>query len=112
MSETGAARAEFAPLQGSPGASGASEGELNLDAILDVRLTLTLEVGRSRITVRDLLALAPGSVVELDRKAGEPLDMFVNGVLVARGEVVVVNERFGLRLTEVVSAGERVRHLG
>ena len=112
MNETAAARAEFAPLQGAPGAAGAGEGELNLDAILDVRLTLTLEVGRARISVRDLLALAPGSVVELDRKAGEPLDMFVNGVLVARGEVVVVNERFGLRLTEVVSAGERVRHLG
>ena len=77
-----------------------------------MRLTLTLEVGRTRITVRELLALTPGSVVELDRRAGEPLDMYVNGVLVARGEVVVVNERFGLRLTEVVSAGERVRHLG
>lgn len=111
MNESSTARAEFAPLQGQPAAAG-SEGELNLDSILDVRLTLTLEVGRTRITVRELLALTPGSVIELDRRAGEPLDMYVNGVLVARGEVVVVNERFGLRLTEVVSAGERVRHLG
>jgi len=111
MTETGAARAEFAPLQG-PAAAPGAEGEINLDAILDVRLTLTLEVGRAKISVRDLLALTPGSVVELDRRAGEPLDLYVNGVLVARGEVVVVNEHFGLRLTEVVSAGDRVRNLG
>ena len=110
MTDTGAARAEFAPLQQPSGTSG-RDGEINLDAILDVKLTLTLEVGRARISVRDLLALAPGSVVELDRKAGEPLDLYVNGVLFARGEVVIVNESFGLRLTEVVSAGERVRRI-
>lgn len=111
MTEAGAARAEFAPLQGPPAAPGGG-GEINLESILDVRLTLTLEVGRAKITVRELLALTPGSVVELDRQAGEPLDLYVNGILVARGEVVVVNERFGLRLTEVVSASDRVRNLG
>jgi flagellar motor switch protein FliN/FliY len=111
MTESATARAEFAPLQ-QPAATAGAEGEINLDSILDVKLTLTLEVGRARISVRELLSLAPGSVVELDRKAGEPLDLYVNGILVARGEVVIVNERFGLRLTEVVSAAERVRRLG
>jgi flagellar motor switch protein FliN/FliY len=107
QTERGAARSEAMP----PPTAGNGEAELNLDAILDVKLTLTLEVGRARISVRELLALTPGSVVELDRQAGEPLDLYVNGLLVARGEVVVVNERFGLRLTEVVSASDRVRHL-
>jgi flagellar motor switch protein FliN/FliY len=81
---------------------------MNLNLILDVAVTLALEVGRARMPVRELLQLAPGSIVELDRLAGEPLDVLVNGVRIARGEVVVVNEKFGIRLTDVVSATERM----
>ena len=78
---------------------------------LDVQVTLSLEVGRARIPIRNLLQLNQGSVVELERVAGEPLDVYVNGTLVAQGEVVVVNERFGVRLTEVVSPSERITRL-
>jgi flagellar motor switch protein FliN/FliY len=103
-----AAQAEFAELPRG-GAGGA--GQLNLDLIMDVRLMLTLEVGRTRISVRNLLALTQGSVVELDKLAGEPLDVLVNGTLVAHGEVVVVNEKFGIRLLDVVSPEKRVESL-
>ncbi len=82
-----------------------------LEVILDVPVTLSLEVGRARIAIRNLLQLNQGSVVELDRAAGEPLDVFVNGTMVAHGEVVVVNDRFGVRLTDVVSPAERIRRL-
>jgi len=92
------------------GASGAS-GDVNLEVILDVPVTLSMEVGRTRIPIRNLLQLNQGSVVELERAAGEPLDVFVNGTLVAHGEVVVVNERFGIRLTDVISPAERLRKL-
>ena len=85
--------------------------ELNLDVVLDIPVTLSMEVGRSRVSIRNLLQLNQGSVVELDRSAGEPLDVFVNGTLVAHGEVVVINERFGIRLTDVISPAERVRKL-
>jgi len=85
--------------------------DLNLDVILDVPVTLSLEVGRSRLPIRSLLQLNQGSVVELERAAGDPLDVFVNGTLVAHGEVVVVNEKFGIRLTDVVSPAERIRKL-
>jgi flagellar motor switch protein FliN/FliY len=78
---------------------------------MDVRLTLTLEVGRTRISVRNLLALTQGSVVELDKLAGEPLDVLVNGTLVAHGEVVEVNDKFGIRLLDVVSPEKRVESL-
>jgi flagellar motor switch protein FliN/FliY len=101
-------RAKFGDL--SPNAAAAVGQEMNLNLILDVAVTLALEVGRAKMSVRDLLALAPGAVVELDRLAGEPLDVLVNGVRIARGEVVVVNEKFGIRLTEVVSATERMEH--
>ena len=74
-------------------------------------MTIALEVGRTKITVRDLLQLTQGSILELDRLAGEPLDVLVNGVRIARGEVVVVNEKFGLRLIEVVSPSERLERL-
>jgi len=100
------ARAQFNDL--GPNAAAAAAGEINLNLILDVAVTLALEVGRARMSVRDLLQLAPGAIVELDRLANEPLDVLVNGVRVARGEVVVVNEKFGIRLTEVVSASERM----
>jgi flagellar motor switch protein FliN len=85
--------------------------EVNLDVILDVPVTLSMEVGRTRIPIRNLLQLNQGSVVELDRAAGEPLDVFVNGTLVAHGEVVVVNEKFGIRLTDVISPSERIKKL-
>ena len=85
--------------------------DVNLEVILDVPVTLSMEVGRTRIPIRNLLQLNQGSVVELDRAAGEPLDVFVNGTLVAHGEVVVVNEKFGIRLTDVVSPAERIRKL-
>jgi flagellar motor switch protein FliN len=85
--------------------------DVNLDVILDVPVTLAMEVGRTRIPIRNLLQLNQGSVVELDRAAGEPLDVFVNGTLVAHGEVVVVNEKFGIRLTDVISPAERIRKL-
>jgi flagellar motor switch protein FliN/FliY len=102
------ARAQFGDL--GPHAAGTGGQEMNLNLILDVSVTLALEVGRARMPVRDLLQLAPGAVVELDRLAGEPLDVLVNGVRIARGEVVVVNEKFGIRLTDVVSATERMEH--
>jgi flagellar motor switch protein FliN/FliY len=86
-------------------------GDVNLDVILDVPVTLSMEVGRTRISIRNLLQLNQGSVVELDRAAGEALDVFVNGTLVAHGEVVVINEKFGIRLTDVISPAERVKKL-
>src|SRR5688572_23840367 len=85
--------------------------DVNLDVILDVPVTLSLEVGRTRLPIRSLLQLNQGSVVELERAAGDPLDVFVNGTLVAHGQVVVVNEKFGIRLTDVVSPAERIRKL-
>lgn len=85
--------------------------DVNLDVILDVPVTMAMEVGRTKISIRNLLQLNQGSVVELDRAAGEPLDVFVNGTLVAHGEVVVINEKFGIRLTDVISPAERVRKL-
>ncbi len=107
--ESSARAAEFNDLQD----QGPSEGvrDVNLEVILDVPVTLSMEVGRTRIPIRNLLQLNQGSVVELDRAAGEPLDVFVNGTLVAHGEVVVVNDKFGIRLTDVISPAERIRKL-
>ena len=102
-----AARAAFDPLT----ADATPTTDLNLDVILDVPVTLSLEVGRARIPIRNLLQLNQGSVVELERGAGEPLDLYVNGTLIAQGEVVVVNDRFGVRLTDVVSPAERIKRL-
>lgn len=84
---------------------------VNLDAVLDVPVTLSVVIGKTKLSIRNLLQLNQGSVVELDRLAGEPLDVLINGTLVAHGEVVVINEKFGIRLTDVVSAQERVRKL-
>src|SRR4051812_38677142 len=86
-------------------------GDVKIDVILDVPVTLSLEVGRTRLPIRSLLQLNQGSVVELERNAGEPLDVFVNGTLVAHGEVVVVNDKFGIRLIDVISPAERIRKL-
>lgn len=85
--------------------------DAKLEVILDVPVTLTLEVGRARLPIRSLLQLAQGSVVELERAAGDPLDVYVNGTLIAHGEVVVVNDKFGIRLTDVISPAERIRKL-
>lgn len=82
-----------------------------LDAILDIPVTISMEVGRSKISIRNLLQLNQGSVVELDRIAGESLDVMVNGTLIAHGEVVVVNDKFGIRLTDVISQTERIKKL-
>lgn len=87
------------------------DGEANLDVILDIPVTISMEIGRTKISIRNLLQLNQGSVVELDRLAGEPMDVLVNGTLVAHGEVVVVNEKFGIRLTDVISPAERVKKL-
>lgn len=84
----------------------------NLDVILDIPVTLAMEVGSTSISIRNLLQLNQGSVIELDRLAGEPLDVLVNGTLIAHGEVVVVNEKFGIRLTDVISPAERIKKLG
>lgn len=102
------APAQFTQLQSDDSTLG---DELNLDVILDVPVTLSLEVGRARLPIRNLLQLNQGSVVELERGAGESLDVFVNGTLIAHGEVVVINDRFGVRLTDVVSPSERIRRL-
>lgn len=83
----------------------------DLDVILDIPVTISMEVGGTAITIRNLLQLNQGSVVELDRLAGEPLDVLVNGTLIAHGEVVVVNEKFGIRMTDVISPSERIKKL-
>ncbi len=108
-SNDAAARAEFGDLQDAGMSDSARE--VNLEVILDVPVTLSMEVGRTRIPIRNLLQLNQGSVIELDRAAGEPLDVFVNGTLVAHGEVVVVNEKFGIRLTDVIAPAERIKKL-
>lgn len=106
-----ASRASFETLDSDAAVSPSSSSDVNLDVILDVSVTLSMEVGRTRIPIRNLLQLNQGSVVELEREAGEPLDVYVNGTLVAHGEVVVVNEKFGIRLTDVISPAERIRRL-
>ncbi|EOD55324.1 flagellar motor switch protein FliN [Aeromonas molluscorum] len=88
-----------------------AEERRKLDTILDIPVTIAMEVGRSQISIRNLLQLNQGSVVELDRVAGEPLDVLVNGTLIAHGEVVVVNDKFGIRLTDVISQIERIKKL-
>jgi flagellar motor switch protein FliN/FliY len=86
-------------------------GAPDLDVILDIPVSISMEVGRTSITIRNLLQLNQGSVIELDRLAGEPLDVLVNGTLIAHGEVVVVNEKFGIRMTDVISPAERIKKL-
>ena len=102
-------RAAFKDLNGS--SKQLTTGEANLDVILDIPVTLSMEIGRTELPIHNLLQLSQGSVVELDRLAGEPLDVLVNGTLIAHGEVVVVNEKFGIRLTDVISPAERVKNL-
>jgi flagellar motor switch protein FliN/FliY len=91
---------------------GGGEGEhRRLDLLMDVPLDLSVELGRARMSIQDLLSLGPGSVIELDKIAGEPLDILVNDRLVARGEAVVVNDKFGVRITDIVSQSERIARL-
>ncbi len=105
----GSSRVEFPNLE--PDSSGDSKQEVDLDLVLDIPVSMTMEVGATRLSIRNLLQLGRGSVVELDRLAGEPMDVKVNGVLVAHGEVVVVNEKFGIRLTNVIRPAEWIRKL-
>lgn len=103
-------RAEFADLNAQASTPGGGE-DVNLDILLDVPVTISMEIGRTKINIRNLLHLNQGSVIELDRLAGEPMDVLVNGTLIAHGEVVVVNDKFGIRLTDVISPSERVKKL-
>lgn len=103
-----------APLESFQPSPEAKMGSMSpdLDVILDIPVTISMEVGNTSIPIRNLLQLNQGSVIELDRLAGEPLDVLINGTLIAHGEVVMVNEKFGIRLTDVVSPSERIRRLG
>jgi flagellar motor switch protein FliN/FliY len=98
----------FEQLSGSPGKLEAPQG---FDMIMDIPVALTVELGRTKISIRNLLQLAHGSVVELDGLAGEPMDVLINGTLIAQGEVVVINEKFGIRLTDIITPQERIRKL-
>ena len=89
-----------------------AHSEKGIELLLDIPLQVSVEVGRARILVRDLLQMQEGTLIELEKLAGEPLDLYVNSRLIARGEAVVVNEKFGLRLTDVVSPAERIENLG
>jgi flagellar motor switch protein FliN/FliY len=106
---------QVAPLPefDTPGSSmvDGSAAEINLDALMDVQVTLSVEIGRCKMPIKQLISLNQGAVVELDRGVNEPLDLLVNGTLIARGEVVVVEGQFGLRLIDVVSASERLKKL-
>ncbi|MDQ7075270.1 MAG: flagellar motor switch protein FliN [Gammaproteobacteria bacterium] len=104
-----AERAEIEPLTDESDHN--TETDINIDVILDIPVTIAMEIGRTRISIRNLLQLNQGSVVELDRLAGEPLDVIVNGTLIAHGEVVVVNEKFGIRLTDIISPSERIKNI-
>jgi len=98
-------------FDGSSNTRPSEDAELNFDVIMDVPVHISMEIGRTEINIRNLLQLNQGSIVELDRLAGEPLDVLVNGTLIARGEVVVINEKFGIRMTDVISPAERLRKL-
>ncbi len=100
--------ASFSELQAG---RGDSSEKVDLDVLLDIPVTLQLEIGRAKVSIRNLLSYTQGSVVEMDRLAGEPLDLLVNGTLIAHGEVVVINDKFGVRLTDVISPQERIKKL-
>ncbi len=109
--DTAETKAESVTLDKLEDTAKPSDEDVNLDVILDIPVTISMEIGHTKINIRNLLQLNQGSVVELDRMAGEPLDVMVNGTLIAHGEVVVVNEKFGIRLTDIISPSERVRKL-
>jgi flagellar motor switch protein FliN/FliY len=115
QSQADAATAQAQPAQIFPSfadAAGKASMMNELDMILDIPVQISVELGRSKITIKNLLQLAHGSVVELDAMAGEPMSVFVNGTLIAQGEVVVVNDKFGIRLTDIITPSERMRKLG
>jgi flagellar motor switch protein FliN/FliY len=103
-----ASAAVFKDFSGTPSKT---ETHNDIDFILDIPVQLTVELGRTKIAIKNLLQLAQGSVVELDGLAGEPMDVLVNGCLIAQGEVVVVNDKFGIRLTDIITPSERIRKL-
>ena len=107
----GGTAASAAQIFGKLAPAGNAGAQHDIDMILDIPVQLTVELGRTRIPIKHILQLAQGSVVELDGQAGDPMDVFVNGCLIAKGEVVVVNEKFGIRLTDIVMPSERVRKL-
>lgn len=110
--DVGAAPMELSEFDEPAAAAPAGQGNNpDLDVILDIPVSISMEVGCTSITIRNLLQLNQGSVIELDRLAGEPLDVLVNGTLIAHGEVVVVNEKFGIRMTDVISPSERIKKL-
>lgn len=112
-SETPAADAQPAQIFPSLSESGGKASMMNeLDMILDIPIQISVELGRTKLTIKNLLQLAHGSVVELDAMAGEPMDVLVNGTLIAQGEVVVVNDKFGIRLTDIITPSERMRKIG
>ena len=104
---TGLAAAGLFPTLSGPG----KDGHHDIDMIMDIPVQLSVELGRTRIPIRHILQLAHGSVIELDAMAGQPMDVLVNGCLIAQGEVVVVNDKFGVRLTDIVTPSERMRRL-
>ncbi len=105
-SATSAADALFKPLIDSP-----NDAQADIDMIMDIPVQLTVELGRTRLTIRNILQLGQGSVVELDGLAGEPMDIFVNGYLIAQGEVVVVDEQYGIRVTDIITPSDRINRL-
>jgi flagellar motor switch protein FliN/FliY len=107
--QSAAQPADIFPSFGGTGMSGGMMNEL--DMILDIPVQITVELGRTKITIKNLLQLAHGSVVELEAMAGEPMDVLVNGTLIAQGEVVVVNDKFGIRLTDIITPSERMRKI-
>ena len=114
LAETSAAdgdEAQPAPMAELTAQGASADGAPDLDVIMDIPVRISMEVGNTEISIRNLLQLNQGSVIELDRLAGEPLDVLVNGTLIAHGEVVVVNEKFGIRMTDVISPSERIKKL-
>ncbi len=111
LAEPGAIEAAATPVFQKLAPGGTVDAKNDIDLILNIPVQLTVELGRTKITMKNLLQLAQGSVVELDGVAGEPMDVLVNGCLIAQGEVVVVNDKFGIRLTDIVTPSERMRQL-
>ena len=113
ITDTASSAAQPAQIFPSFGETDGKSSMMNeLDMILDIPVQIAVELGRTKITIKNLLQLAHGSVVELDAMAGEPMSVFVNGTLIAQGEVVVVNDKFGIRLTDIVTPSERMRKIG
>ncbi len=112
MPEAAMEQTENQPLNSEPGSSAnIQSGTNNLGVVMDIPVTLAMELGRTRISIRELMNLKSGSVIELQKMTDEPMDVLVNGTLVARGEAVVVDDRFGIRLTDVVNPMDRVKNL-